>query len=301
MTCPKCAANVPEDARFCASCGFGLYGEGSKQILGSLPGKFHRFCLALVAIWTALWAGSFASVGPPTPPTGVAATVGWTLGAGLVLGVWAFVVVILAILAIATKPSPSVPWPRPTKITTGILSAVMFLLPVVLWHCGTSPTLPPSTASGKLPANKPSDAWQVSEQTSPMDGSQTVSLSLLSEDQIQGWLESEHPALVIRCEEKKTEVYVVTGTAASVEYGADTHTVRLRFDEEKPITQHWSASTASKALFAPNSITLVKRLSNHNKFTFEFTPFQANPAIAVFELDGINKHVGKVKKACGWR
>ncbi len=107
--------------------------------------------------------------------------------------------------------------------------------------------------------------------------------------------------MVIRCQENKTEVYVVTGTTASVEYATDSHTVRLRFDDEKPITQHWSESTDSKALFAPNAILLAKQLSDHNKFTFEFTPFQGNPAIAVFELDGISKHIGKVEKACGWQ
>lgn len=300
MTCPKCSADNPEHAKFCASCGFSLSGEGSKPTSRSLPGSFHRFCLALIAIWTAMWAGSFATVGAPTPPTGVAATLGWTLGAGLVAGAWGFVVVVLAILAIATKPSPSVPWPRSTKLTTGILSALVFFMPILLTHPVSSS--PPSSpiASSTPSNNKPTDQWQVSEGSSPMDGSPTVVLSLPSQGNIQGWLESEHPDLIIRCQENKAEIYVVTGTSASVEYGSDAHTVRLRFDEEKPITQHWSASTDGKALFAPNAINLAKQLNNHSKFTFQFTPFQANPAIAVFELDGIDKHIGEVKKACGW-
>lgn len=300
MTCPKCSADNPEHAKFCASCGFSLSGEVSKQTSRSLPGKFHRFCLALIAIWTAMWAGSFVTVDAPTPPTGAAATLGWTLGAGLVVGAWGFVVVVLAILAIATKPSPSVPWPRSTKLTTGILSAIVFFLPIMLRQ-SVSSSPPSSPIASSVPSNnKPTDQWQVSEGTSPMDSSPAVSMSLLSQGQIQGWLESQQPSLVIRCQENKTEVYVVTGTAASVEYGADTHTVRLRFDEGKPITQHWSASTDSKALFAPHAIPLAKQLDNHSRFTFEFTPFNANPAIAVFELDGIDKHIGKVKSTCRW-
>lgn len=299
MVCPKCAAEVSESAEYCARCGLRL--SENKLLNKSLPGKFHRFCLALIAIWTALWAGSFASAGAPAPPTGTAAAVGWTLGAGLIIGAWGFVVVILAVLAIATKPSPSVPWPRSTKLTTGVLSACLFLLPVLLSHSPSSPTQSPALPSRKLSDNKTSDGWQVSEGTSQMDSSQTVRLSLLSEGPIQGWLESEHPALDIRCLEDKTAVYVVTGTAASVEYGTETHTVRMRFDDGKPITQHWSESTDSKALFAPNAIPLAKQLTKHNRFTFEFTPFQASPAIAVFELNGINKHIGEVENACGWK
>jgi len=134
-----------------------------------------------------------------------------------------------------------------------------------------------------------------------MDGTKTVVISRDAENDIQGWLESNRPSLIVRCQERKTEAYIVTGTAANVEYDTDSHTVRLRFDDGKPITQHWSASTDDKALFAPNAIEFAKNLVGSKLLTFEFTPFNANPAVVHFRLEGLAPYLQKAAAACGWQ
>jgi hypothetical protein len=122
-----------------------------------------------------------------------------------------------------------------------------------------------------------------------------------AENDIQGWLKSMRPNLVLRCQEGKTNVYVVTGMAANVEYGTDGHTVRLRFDDGKPTTQYWSESTDHEALFAPNPTQLAKQLLKVKTLTFQFTPFNASPAVVRFNLEGLGPHLEKVANACGWQ
>jgi type VI secretion system protein VasI len=134
-----------------------------------------------------------------------------------------------------------------------------------------------------------------------MDGSKTVVLSRDAENEIQGWLGSNRPTLIVRCRERKTEAYIVTGAAASVEYDTDSHTVRLRFDDARPITQHWGASTDDKALFSPKGVELAKKLVDAKSLTFEFTPFNANPAIVHFKLEGLAPYLQKAAAACGWQ
>jgi hypothetical protein len=140
-----------------------------------------------------------------------------------------------------------------------------------------------------------------------MDDSKTVTLSLASGDVIQGPLGSSRPTLVIRCKESKTEVYVVTGMAASVEddnladISPNHHSVRLRIDQANPLTVFWYGSDDDKALFAGNGEELAKELAEAQTLTFGFTPFDANTVVARFDLNGLDAELPKVADACGWK
>jgi len=143
-------------------------------------------------------------------------------------------------------------------------------------------------------ANTTETKWHVTEDLSPMDGSKTVVLALDADNQVQGWIKSTTPTLIVRCKEKATEVFVWTGTSANVEGGSDEHTVRLRLDENTPTTEHWSESSNDQSLFAPDGSGLAKQLVGARILTFEFTPFNANPAVARFSLQGLEQHIQKV-------
>ena len=54
-----------------------------------------------------------------------------------------------------------------------------------------------------------------------MDGSKRIVISRDAENDIAGWLQSKRPSLIVRCQEGKTEAYIATGMAASVEYDTD--------------------------------------------------------------------------------
>jgi hypothetical protein len=134
-----------------------------------------------------------------------------------------------------------------------------------------------------------------------MDGSKTVILSSDAENEINVWLGAKRPTLIVRCQEGKTEAYVVTGSAANVESETDSHTVRLRFDDRNPVTQHWSESTDHEALFAPSGKLLAKQILKAKTLVFQFTPFNASPATAKFNVSGLDHHIGLVATACGWQ
>lgn len=311
MTCKECGTVTSSEDKFCRNCGKDLTTQSAQPqpISRATPGKFHRASLAIAIIWTCYLLGvliAFQSnlVGHGTTDHNLS-----VLGLGLSFiffgGLWFVGTVVFLLVALATKPSTSIQWPTRTKWITAGLSILALAWPISSVirrpQQSTSVTLPVAPPTESAPSAVPSDHWRVSQDTSPMDGSETVTLDLDSEDSIQGWVKSEKPTLIIRCKENRTEVYVVTGMAASVEFGTEGHTVRTRLDDRKPVSQRWSDSTDHKALFAPNPIPLAKRLANAKKLAFEFTPFEASPAIAEFDLTGLESHLGKVASACGWR
>lgn len=191
---------------------------------------------------------------------------------------------------------------HPKKIIGAMLGGA-----IILWLVGTmASNLHRSQAAESTPPPPP-DKWQTSESHSQMDDSKTVVLALDSEDKIQGPLGPVRPSLIVRCEEKRTSVYVVTGMAARVEEDIeggprDFHTVRTRLDDAPASTEpYWSESTDHKALFTQyESVEFAKKLAETQTFTFQFTPFDGSPQVARFDLRGLDVHLHKVAEACGW-
>lgn len=174
------------------------------------------------------------------------------------------------------------------------------------------------SAFGPTSPSTPKQGWTESIGRSPMDGSNTVVLSLNSEDLIQGPIGSVKPTLIVRCQEKKTDVYVVTGMAARIEEDggglSDYHKVRIRIDDGVASSESWTEATDHKALFAPDQIydlnehyelkewriAFARKLARATTLIFEFTPFDGSPQTARFDLRGLDTHLDKVAEACNW-
>ena len=138
-----------------------------------------------------------------------------------------------------------------------------------------------------------------------MDSSKTVILTLNAENTIPSVTGDRRPSLIIRCKEGKTDTYVSTGVPASVEEDSDggpagDHHIRLRFDENPPIPDRWVESTNHGGLFATDGISAAKQIAGAQKLTFEFAPFDANPAMIQFDLSGLASELPKVADACNW-
>lgn len=155
-----------------------------------------------------------------------------------------------------------------------------------------------ASAIGNAPKSN-RQGWQVTEETSQMDGSKTVVLALDAENEIKGWLKSTRPALVIRCRERKIDVYANLGVAANPEVGRyNEYTVRIKLDDQPAVRQRWGSSTDNEALFSRNGAALAGQISNAKKMLLEFTPFNASPATVQFNVEGLEKHLPKVRSAC---
>jgi hypothetical protein len=171
-------------------------------------------------------------------------------------------------------------------------------------NIGSDPEFTPEEkAPGATKERTKVEGWTETETSSPMDGSKTVTLHLAATYSITGWPNNEfRPRLVVRCKERKTEVYVVTGMSASAELGLfQQHTVRLRFDDGKPRRQEWSEGTNGQSLFAPGAVALARILAKAKTFRLEFTPFNSNNQIAEFNVQGLDQHLAKVARVCGWK
>jgi type VI secretion system protein VasI len=128
-----------------------------------------------------------------------------------------------------------------------------------------------------------------------------VVLSIAEANPVSGWLATSVPRLYLRCQEKRTEAFIVTGMSASVETGAfQLHTVRLRYDEDAATSLLMSDSTNDKALFFPNSVAQVTRMLSAKTLLVGLTPFNASPVSFSFDLEGLATAIEPLREACGW-
>lgn len=201
------------------------------------------------------------------------------------------------------------------------IAATVLIVLVILGRVVSNSSANRLAAGAASPTNQLLvDKWRVTESRSPMDDSKTVVLTLDSDDVFQGPVGSSKPTLVVRCKEGKTEVYVETGMAASIEQDLDggpeqSHAVRIRLDDSSPTSEDWLESNDHKALFASDLILdpkgdiasytggaaeFAKQLAGAGKLTFEFTPFDGNPQTARFNLLGLRDHLNQAADACSW-
>jgi type VI secretion system protein VasI len=135
-----------------------------------------------------------------------------------------------------------------------------------------------------------------------MDDTQTVTFHLEAEHSITGWLKTHRPSLILRCKERETDAYVVTGMAARPVYGeTDKASVRVRFDDRPARQQHWNESTDNEALFSPQPIALIRSIAVAKTMQLEFTPFNSSPVIVRFDVSGLgDDRVSLLAKTCRW-
>ncbi len=115
-------------------------------------------------------------------------------------------------------------------------------------------------------------------------------LSVPAENSINYWLGSSRPILFFRCKEKKLDAYIVTGTAAAVgddPENLNSHRVRLRFDARKPIVEWWNGATNDEGLFSSSPKEFLRKTVSSQRLRFQFTPFNANPVVASFDVGGL--------------
>ena len=155
------------------------------------------------------------------------------------------------------------------------------------------------------PALKPAtrtQAWS-SERRAYWTGSQrhSAAFELPAENMVTIWLSQVRPLLIVRCLAKKPEVFVFTGSALKIEPQSDDHTVNFRFDDEQSTTVQWPDSAEHDALFAPDAAGFAQRLMRARTLRFGYTPHNAAPAEAHFEVSGLTELLEPVATDCGWK
>jgi hypothetical protein len=130
------------------------------------------------------------------------------------------------------------------------------------------------------------------------DGSRTIGFEVEAQRYVTVYMDRVRPVLAARCISQHTEVFVVLGTAASIENGGDTHTVRVGLDDEPDVEQQWLDSTDMQALFSPDAAAFAARLATARRLRFAFKPFNAPPVAVEFDVHGFDGPLAAMAKTC---
>jgi hypothetical protein len=129
----------------------------------------------------------------------------------------------------------------------------------------------------------------------------SVAYELDADQQVRVWTTHVRPTLVMRCLNKKTEVFVYTESPSKMESTDGLHTVRLTFDDAAESDERWPDSAEHDALFAPDGTALARRISAAHHLRFGFSPHNAEPVLVDFDLGDAGSVVSHVAKTCGWK
>jgi hypothetical protein len=128
-----------------------------------------------------------------------------------------------------------------------------------------------------------------------------AAFELPAENTVPIWMNYVRPLLVVRCMGKKAETFVYTGSALKIEPETEDHTVTFRFDDESARSERWPDSAEHDALFAPDATAFAHRVMSAHTLRFGYTPHNAEPVEAVFEISGLTDLVTPSAKDCGWQ
>ncbi|MBI3661697.1 MAG: hypothetical protein HY234_01410 [Acidobacteria bacterium] len=138
--------------------------------------------------------------------------------------------------------------------------------------------------------------WHVLEETNAMDGKKEVYLMLFAQNEVAGLFSPFTPVLGIKCSNGQTGVGV-TGTGMLTFSG----NVRVKFDNAAVAREFWNMGSGGGGLISPHAITLARKLTKTKIFLFEFSPVNHAKVVVTFDVRGLDKHLGKVAAACGWK
>jgi hypothetical protein len=209
--------------------------------------------------------------------------------------------------------NPSAYWRFAPAVLVGAVSGVMLLVFMNGLNGSNRAAQPPEdreeggprglsvSSSHQTRLTAPVMKWnQVKQSAWGRDGSRTVAFELPAEGDVPVWMKRVRPLLVVRCLSRNTEVFVVTSSAASFEKNSGRHTVHVGFDGSGETREEWEDSVDSQQLFSPDGVGLARRIAEARTMTFRFTPFNASPVTAEFNVGGFDEHVQAVAKTCRW-
>lgn len=161
-----------------------------------------------------------------------------------------------------------------------------------------------SGRTGKVETITSPGKWSSASEASKLTDDNTITLTLDSNEVIDcGWNNGAKITLVVRCQEKKTAVYFVTGChMASSEYD-DYGKIEYRIDAQKARSVDADASTDNKALglwSGASAIPLIKQMTSGRQMVTRMTPYSESPFTATFDIVGLDEAIKPLRKECAW-
>ena len=143
-------------------------------------------------------------------------------------------------------------------------------------------------------------AWSSRNQSRWISNSRkSAAFELEANQPVSVWMKQVRPTLVVRCMDKRTDVFVYTDSAARIEEQDENHTVRVAFDGDEGAHERWPDSVEHDALFAPDGKAMAGRIQASRQMRFTFSPHNAAPVTATFEVGGLRELLAPIAKRCG--
>lgn len=145
-------------------------------------------------------------------------------------------------------------------------------------------------------------AWNVVSETSKMDDSTNVFLTLRTDEQTNCPYKSGAHTLMIACRENTTALWVSFGGCfmSSIQ-GKGRVTYRL--DSETAQQARFRESNDNSALGLWNggaSIPFIKKLLGHERLLLRATPFSDSTVTGEYSIQGLDTAIAPLRAACNW-
>ncbi|HXW03899.1 MAG TPA: type VI secretion system-associated protein TagO [Vicinamibacterales bacterium] len=127
-----------------------------------------------------------------------------------------------------------------------------------------------------------------------------MAFELPADHRVPVWMRQSHPHLVVRCTERRTDLFVYTESAAQIEPEDGRHTVRITLDDEPERTERWQDSDEHDALFAPDGHAFVQRLLTAKTLRIGYKPHNAAAVVIHFSVGGLEPLIAPFARQCGW-
>lgn len=154
-------------------------------------------------------------------------------------------------------------------------------------------TEPPATDSTGTDSE-----WQITDDLSPIDRSRRVILARFMDSSTP----SRSGGLGLRCIENRTSIVVVTDQFISDYQGNPS--VEWRIGDMDPVRDRWSVGGDTNGiLFGPtgsSAISMIHQMTESRDFAFRYVDNRGDSQTYVFDLTGLNEHVGLLADACAW-
>lgn len=132
------------------------------------------------------------------------------------------------------------------------------------------------------------------------NGHNVAVYELQADNDIAVWGKVVRPVLTVRCVAGTTEVFVLTQSAAVIDGTDGRHAVRVGYDAEPDGAERWMASDEYDALFAENGVGAARKIASARTMRFAFTPYNASPVVAQFQVAGFDTLASRLAKSCRW-
>ncbi len=152
----------------------------------------------------------------------------------------------------------------------------------------------PACEPTETPQSEYQPRWQKIVDTDPLDDSKDIQMLIRAVNRAVS--QQDNIILVLTCKQGITGAYVVWRQYL----GTYDPEVTWRIGSDPSETETWSLSTDNEATFAPEPVTLIKRMMTHELLLIKTAPFGKPPVTLEFNTAGLSTEITELREACAW-